>query len=135
MSIITKTILILLGSIALFLGALGIFVPGLPTTPFLLLSAGLYVRSSEKLYNKLIGNRIFGPYITGFQKHKCMPLRTKIYSILLMWVMITLSCSLFIKNTLTMFIVLALGIIGTAVMGFVIKTCQKKDQKISSDKY
>lgn len=126
MPLVTKIILILLGSISLFLGALGIFIPGLPTTPFLLLSAGLYIRSSKKLYNKLISNRFFGPYITGFQQYKCMTLKTKIYSIALMWVMITLSCSLFIKNNLTMFIVLALGIIGTAVMGFVIKTCQKK---------
>jgi uncharacterized protein len=126
MPLVTKIILILLGSISLFLGALGIFIPGLPTTPFLLLSAGLYIRSSKKLYNKLISNRFFGPYITGFQQYKCMTLKTKIYSIALMWVMITLSCSLFIENNLTMFIVLALGIIGTAVMGFVIKTCQKK---------
>ncbi|MGM0649733.1 MAG: YbaN family protein [Bacteroidota bacterium] len=126
MKIIIKAILILLGSISLFLGVLGIFVPGLPTTPFLLLSAGMYIRSSEKLYNMVITNKLLGPYIINYQRNKCMTLRLKIYSISLMWIMITLSCVLFIQNTLPMFLVLALGIVGTCVMGFAIKTCRHK---------
>ncbi|MDA3820306.1 MAG: YbaN family protein [Candidatus Delongbacteria bacterium] len=126
MKSITKAILILLGSISLFLGALGIFIPGLPTTPFLLLSAGLYSHSSTKLYNMVITNKLLGPYIINYHRNKCMTLKLKIYSISLMWIMITLSCVLFIKSTLPMFLVLALGIVGTFVMGFVIKTCRHK---------
>ncbi|MGC9330670.1 MAG: YbaN family protein [Bacteroidales bacterium] len=98
MKTVTKAILILLGSISLFLGVLGIFIPGLPTTPFLLLSAGLYIHSSPKLYNMLITNILLGPYITNFQRNKCMTLSLKIYSISLMWIMITLSC-VFLSKT------------------------------------
>ncbi len=55
-----KSILILLGTLSLCIGVIGIVVPGLPTTPFLLLTAGLYIKSSDKLYTKLISNRLVG---------------------------------------------------------------------------
>ena len=62
-----KFLLIFLGTISLILGITGIFVPGMPTTPFLLLTAGCYVKSSDKLYNYLIKNKLIGTYISDFQ--------------------------------------------------------------------
>ncbi len=59
-----KAILIFLGTVSLILAVIGIFVPGLPTTPFVLLSAGLYIRSSEKLYNALISSYRFNQKIS-----------------------------------------------------------------------
>ena len=61
-----KTILIILGTVSLILGVTGIFIPGLPTTPFLLLTAGLYLRSSKKLYKRLISNQYIGCYIDNY---------------------------------------------------------------------
>ena len=61
-----RIIYITLGTFFLILGAIGIFVPLLPTTPFWLLTCWFYVRSSEKLYNRVMSNRYFGPHIKGF---------------------------------------------------------------------
>lgn len=119
---IKKIIYIILGTLSLILGAIGIVVPGLPTTAFLLLTAALYVRSSERLYNKLISNRYLGPYILEFQKNKGMTKRLKLQAIGTMWVMITISCVFFIQSTLVVLVVIALGIIGTVVMGFIVRT-------------
>ena len=80
---------ILLGSLFVGIGYLGIFVPGLPTTIFLILAAGCYIRSSEKLYNWLINNKIFGKYIKDYYEGKGMPLKSKI----LAFSMIIIFCS------------------------------------------
>ena len=84
-----KYLLIILGSICLALGVIGIFLPLLPTTPFLLLSAALYVRSSEKLYQWLIHQKYLGTYIRNFREHKAIPLRAKIFSISMVWITLT----------------------------------------------
>lgn len=72
-------------NVFLILGAIGIFVPLLPTTPFWLLTCWFYVRSSEKLYNRVMSNRYFGPHIKGFVEDKAIPLRSKIITIAIMW--------------------------------------------------
>jgi Uncharacterized protein conserved in bacteria len=119
---LVKIILIVLGTLSLGIGIIGIVVPGLPTTPFLLLTAGLYVKSSDRLYQKLISNRYVGSYILEYQANKGMTKRAKLYAIGLMWAMITLSCLLFIHPLSIKLVVVAVGAIGTAVMGFVVPT-------------
>ncbi len=83
-----KTVLIILGLLSLGLGVVGIFVPLLPTTPLLLLSAWCFVRSSERLYEWLINNRYLGEYIRNFREHRAIPLRAKILSVALIWLTI-----------------------------------------------
>ena len=117
-----KSILILLGTLSLFIGVIGIFVPGLPTTPFLLLTAGLYIKSSDKLYAKLIASRFVGSYIAKFNQRKGMTIKSKIYAITTMWTMIALSCIFFIETFAVILVVSAFGIVGTIVMGFVVPT-------------
>ena len=80
-----KTLLAALGAFALALGVIGIFVPLLPTTPFLLLAAALWVRSSPRLYEWLLAHRCFGGYIRNFRENRAIPLRAKVVSIVLMW--------------------------------------------------
>lgn len=80
-----KILLISLGSLAVALGVIGIFVPLLPTTPFLLLAAALYVRSSPKLYRWLLSSRYLGDYIRNYRENRAIPLRAKIISLTLMW--------------------------------------------------
>ena len=75
----------LLGAVALVLGLVGIFVPLLPTTPFLLLAAALWVRSSPWLYGWLVSHRRLGPYIRQFREHRAIPLRAKVISVALLW--------------------------------------------------
>lgn len=80
-----KILYIVLGSISLALGILGIFLPLLPTTPFLLLTATLYFKGSPRLYNWLLKHRYFGRIIHNFRENKAIPLRAKIISLVLMW--------------------------------------------------
>ena len=80
-----KTVCIILGTVSLALGIIGIFLPLLPTTPFLLLTAALYVRSSPRLYNWLLHQKYLGNYIRNFRENKAIPLRAKVISLVLMW--------------------------------------------------
>ena len=87
----------ILGLISLGLGVLGAFLPVLPTTPFLLLSAALYVRSSQRLYDWLMSHKHLGPYIKNFREHKALPLRVKIVSVTMVWATL-LYCAFFVAK-------------------------------------
>jgi uncharacterized membrane protein YbaN (DUF454 family) len=89
-----KTVYIILGSVSLGLGILGVFLPVLPTTPFLLLTAALYLKGSPRLYEWLINHKYLGPYIRNFRENKAIPLRAKIVSVTMLWVTILLSAFL-----------------------------------------
>lgn len=80
-----RIVYIILGSLFLILGAIGIFIPLLPTTPFWLLTCWFYVRSSEALYNRAMNNRYFGSYIRNYMVDKAIPLRSKFISVSIMW--------------------------------------------------
>ena len=88
-----KYVYIALGTLSLVLGVLVIFLPLLPTTPFLLLTATLYFKSSPKLYDWLLNHKYFGSYIRNYRENKAISLRAKIISITLLW--ITISYSIF----------------------------------------
>ncbi|MCL2289491.1 MAG: YbaN family protein [Bacteroidetes bacterium] len=91
---IRKTIYIISGTISLILGTIGIFLPLLPTTPFYLLTAWLYMQSSEKLYNKVMSNKYFGTIVRNFQEDKAISLKTKIITVSMLWITILLSAFL-----------------------------------------
>lgn len=107
-----KMILTIVGLISLALGITGIFLPVLPTTPFLLLSAALFLKSNKGLYDWLLDHPRLGPYIRNFMEYKAIPLRIKILSVSMVWV--TLSyCAIFVAEHWlfrVFFIVLAIGI-------------------------
>ena len=86
-----QILLITLGTFFVGVGIAGIFIPVLPATPFLLISAALYAKSSARFYNWLINNRIFGKFIKDYREGKGIPLRLKIATITLLW--ITIGCS------------------------------------------
>jgi len=92
-----KIVYIILGSISLILGTLGIFLPLLPTTPFYLLTAWAYMKSSEKLYQKVMNNKFFGTIVRDFQENKTIPLKTKIFSVSLLWITILSSVFFFVS--------------------------------------
>lgn len=104
---VTRAILVIIGTASLAVGIVGVFVPILPTTPFLLLSAACYIRSSKMFYNWLISNRLFGDYIRNYLERRGVPLRLKVFILALLW--ITIGCSAaFATDTLWVRIVLAL---------------------------
>ena len=121
-----KILFISLGTLSLAIGIIAIFVPGLPTTAFLLLTAALYMRSSDKLYNKLLSNKYVGPYILEFRTNKGMTKRTKLHAIGTMWFMIAISTIFMVQDTMVRIIIIAVGLIGTIVMGFIVRTSDKE---------
>lgn len=91
-----RGLFILLGSISVLLGLIGIILPLLPTTPFLLLGAAIYAKSSDKFYNWLIGNKLFGSYIKNYRDGKGIPLRVKVSAISFLWITILITAIFFV---------------------------------------
>ena len=83
-----RIFLIIVGCISLALGIIGIFLPMLPTTPFLLLAAAAWVKASPSLYAWLLNHKYFGEYIRNYREHRAIPLRVKIISVSLVWLTI-----------------------------------------------
>nr|WP_199173310.1 YbaN family protein [Pollutimonas subterranea] len=79
------------GTVALTLAVLGIFLPLLPTTPFLLLASACYVRGSERLHRWLMRNKLFGPYLVNLQNGAGIPLRAKIVAMIFLWTSLAIS--------------------------------------------
>lgn len=92
---IARYLCISLGTLCMALGIIGIFIPLLPTTPFLLLAAALYFRGSPRMYNWLLSHKKLGPYIRHFREERSIPLRAKILSVSLLWIT-SLHCILFL---------------------------------------
>jgi uncharacterized membrane protein YbaN (DUF454 family) len=107
------------GLIALGLGILGIFLPVLPTTPFLLLAAALFLRGNKKLHHWLMNHPKLGPYITNFMVHKSIPLRIKIVAISALWLTL-LYCAIFVAEhwAFRLFFILLAGAITAHILSY-----------------
>ena len=107
-----KFLFAFLGSVSLVLGIMGVFLPVLPTTPFLLLAAAMYMRSSQRLYDWLMSHKHLGAYIRNFREHKALPLRVKVVSVTMVWATL-LYCAIFVAKEWWMsgmFIAIATGV-------------------------
>jgi uncharacterized protein len=106
--------LIATGTILIGISIIGIFIPVLPTTPFLLLAAALYAKSSKRFYSWLINNRILGKYIKNYREGKRIPLKVKIIAISILWITIGYS-AIFAIDILWIRILLVTIAIGVTV--------------------
>lgn len=122
-----RYIFLICGLISLTLAVMGIVVPGLPTTPLLLLSTWLFTRSSPRMLNFIMRNKRLARYINRYQEQKGMTKRQKTYAICFMWVMVAVSIFLRIDNVVIKYILLSLAVTGTLVMGFIVPTYTNKD--------
>jgi uncharacterized membrane protein YbaN (DUF454 family) len=113
--------LIAAGTLFLAVGIIGVFVPILPTTPFLLLAAACYARGSDRFYNWLLGNRLFGTYIRNYREGKGLPLRVKVVVLSLLWVTIGYSAA-FAVHSLWARVILALVAVGVTTHILYIRT-------------
>ena len=108
----------LAGVVSLVLAVIGIVVPGIPCTPFALLSAAMFAKSSDRLYNKLLNSRILGTRIKEYQKRKGITKSGKVKVIILMWTMVLISSFVILKGITLRIIVLSAGLIGAIVVWF-----------------
>ncbi|MCX7973573.1 MAG: YbaN family protein [Candidatus Aminicenantes bacterium] len=95
---LSRACLVGLGFFFVGLGFLGIFLPLLPTTPFLLLAAGLFARSSPRFYNWLLNHKWLGSYIRNYREKKGIPLKTRIITIIILWIVIAHSAFFIVTN-------------------------------------
>ncbi len=91
-----KILLIGAGGISLSLGIVGIFVPLLPTTPFLLLSAYCFMKSSSRLHHWLTHHKLFGAYLRNYLRYRAVTPRAKVLSLVLLWSVILVTVIFFI---------------------------------------
>ena len=120
---VIKAVLLLTGTISLGLGILGMVLPVLPTTPFLLLSAAAYARGSKRFYHWLMANKWFGPTILSYREGKGIPRKTKITAIAMLWTSILSSVIFFIDNVYLKGLLVVIAIAVTWHL-LVIKTSQ-----------
>lgn len=92
---VLRPLLIVIGSLSLGLGVVGIFLPLIPTTPLLLLAAACYARSSDRFYDWLINHRWFGRHIRHYRSGAGIPLKAKVLAIVLVWLSIGTTAILF----------------------------------------
>ncbi|MFT7260796.1 MAG: uncharacterized membrane protein YbaN (DUF454 family) [Glaciecola sp.] len=87
-----KIFLLFVGGLSVVLGVIGIFLPVMPTTPFLLLAAACFMRTSPKFYNWLVGHPRLGKYLVYYLEGKGIPLKAKVYTIATMAISMSVTC-------------------------------------------
>lgn len=111
---LVRAVLIVLGTLFLATGTVGIFLPLLPTTPFFLLAVACYARSSRRFYDWMLNNRVFGSYIRNYREGKGIPLKLKVLTLALLWSTITYS-AFFVVDALYLRIILLLIAMGVTI--------------------
>lgn len=139
MNIISKTTTVrralfaTLGVFAVALGIIGVFVPGLPTTEFIIAASYLFARSSPRLEAWLEGNRWFGPVLRQFRETRGMPFRTKALALAWMWSGVAISLYMLAAAGVGIQLsVLSMGLLGTVTILFVVRTTAARQPLILS---
>lgn len=122
-----RGLLLSLGTAALVVGVIGIAVPLLPTTPFLLLTAACYARASARLYHWLMNHRWFGPTLRAWRDHRAIPRRVKPRAMLL--IVVTFTASALLVPLLHVRVLLAL--LGVGVLLFLWRLPVRPDSDMS----
>ena len=111
-----RVLLRITGALALAVGVIGVVVPVLPTTPFVLLSAFCFARASPSLHGWLLRTRLFGPLIREWHRHRAIPWRTKLVAIAMMTATLSVSIVFFVRPLAAQLGLAALGIVLVAVL-------------------
>lgn len=113
-----RTLLLGGGFLAVGLGVVGVFLPVLPTTPFMLIAAACFARASSRFYNWLLNTRLFGPTIVEWRRTRTIPLRTKLATIVLIVLLLGSSIVFFVPYPAGKIV---LGLIGLSVIVFLLR--------------
>jgi uncharacterized membrane protein YbaN (DUF454 family) len=108
-SSLKEGLLVAAGAVSVAVGAVGIFLPLLPTTPFLLVAAACFARSSERRYQWLMSHRVFGPYIRNYHEHGAVTRHAKIVTLGLLWGTMSITAFVFFDSVVLRVILLAIA--------------------------
>ncbi|HSW10255.1 MAG TPA: YbaN family protein [Bacillota bacterium] len=117
-----RLVLLVSGTAALGMGVAGAFLPGVPTTPFLLIAAGCYARSSDRMYRWLLGHSRFGPPIKRLLAGEGLSLRAKVWSLAFAYAVLGLSAALWVEGPGARILLLALAALKTYYLLFRLPT-------------
>ena len=109
-----------LGCLFVGLGAIGAVVPGMPTTVFLVLAAACFIRSSQRLYDWLISNKTFGPYLKDYREGKGIPRRAKVLALSMIVIFVSFAVFYAIEATQIKVLVGLIGLIGFLFVFFIV---------------
>jgi uncharacterized membrane protein YbaN (DUF454 family) len=109
-----KFLFITIGIIFVIIGVIGIFLPLLPTTVFLIIASYFFMKSSPELNERLLNNKYLGEYIRNYKEKKGMPIKSKISSIFILWTSILIS-SYFLIDSKTVIVILLIVAIGVTI--------------------
>lgn len=110
MSTLLKALLLAAGAVSVGLAAVGVFLPLLPTTPFLLLAAACFLRSSDRLYRWLIMHPWFGSYIRNYREHGAVSRRGKAGTLILLWATLGYTAVMVVEPAWQRLLLLLIGI-------------------------
>ena len=113
---LVRGLLWLAGTVSLILGAIGVVVPGLPTTPFVLLAAACYAKASPRLHAWLLNHRLTGPMLRDWESDRSLTRRTKVIAVGSMLVMVSFSIWSFRHRWIAQAVLVVLGVIGAWVV-------------------
>ncbi len=111
-----RVMLLVAGTLSVAIGVIGIYLPVLPTTPFLLLAAACYVRSSERMYRWLLGEPRLGREMQAILEKRGLPRNVKTFSLLFAWIVLGGLALFVVESALTKALLIALALIKTAVL-------------------
>jgi len=113
---VVRGLLWLAGSLSLALGLLGVLLPGLPTTPFMLLAAACYAKASPRLHRWMLNHRWMGPMLRDWERDRSLTRRSKTVAVLSMAVMVSLSIWSFHGRVAIQLVLLATAAVGAWVV-------------------
>ena len=126
---VAKILWIILGSFFVVVGAIGAIIPGLPTTLFLILAAACYIRSSQKLYDWLITNKTFGPYLKDYREGRGMPRNAKILAVSMIILFAGYAVIFAIDELIIKIIVAVSGLIGIFYVTFKVPVVSPRNSR------
>lgn len=118
-----RVLLLVAGWLLLILGGIGVLLPVLPTTPFVLVAAGCFSCASPRLYGLLLRSRLFGPYVENYRTKQGVPMAAKVRGIAVLWLLLTVSMISMRKSWMTVLLL----VVGAAVTAhlLLLKTKQR----------
>jgi len=124
--VIKKYLYFFLGTVCLVLAYIGIVMPGIPGTPFILLTGYFYLNSSDRMYKWILQQRIFAKLIGEYDKNAIIPLKLKILILIPFWISIVVAEFIFIN---TWFEGITLGLVALVVSIFILRLKKKIEKK------